>query len=74
MHEEAGTKEVEGQEASRLSLRSHMKLIPVFWSYDTSEGKLGKRQPESREKTDKMRKKNIIITNASYNQNREDKP
>lgn len=35
-----------------LSLRSQMKLIPEVLSYVASEGELGKRQPDSKEKTD----------------------
>lgn len=35
-----------------LSIRSQMKLIPEVLSYAASEGELGKRQPDSKEKTD----------------------
>ena len=37
-----------------LSLRSQMKLIPEVLSYVASEGELGKRQPDSKEKTDEI--------------------
>lgn len=50
LQEEAGPSEEEGQGAARLSLRSQTKPIPELSSYVTSEGKLGKRQPVSREK------------------------
>lgn len=49
LQELAGTKEDEGHGASMSSLRSQMKLITEDLSNVTSEGALGKRQPESRE-------------------------
>lgn len=41
------TMESDGQGAAILSLRSQMKLIPEVESNIASEGKLGKRQPDS---------------------------
>ncbi|GJW09525.1 F-box protein-like protein [Tanacetum coccineum] len=39
-----------GHGAPTLSLRSHLKPMPVLSSYVTSKGKLGNRQPESKQK------------------------
>jgi hypothetical protein len=38
-----------------LSLRSQTKLTPEVLSYVASEGKLGKRQPDSKEKTNETK-------------------
>jgi hypothetical protein len=38
-----------------LSLRSQTKLTREVLSYVASEGKLGKRQPDSKEKTDETK-------------------
>lgn len=40
------TEEEEGHGAAMLSLKSHMKLIPVVLSYIMSVGRLLKRHPE----------------------------
>lgn len=52
MQVEVGTLDLEGQGASMLSLRSQTKPIPEVLSYVASEGKVGKRQPDSKENTD----------------------
>lgn len=51
MHDEAGNWDEEGQGAGMLSFRSQMKLIPEDLSNVASEGKLGKRHPDSISKT-----------------------
>lgn len=50
LQEDDGSYDFEGQGAATLSLRSQTKLIPEVLSYVASEGKLGKRQPDSKEK------------------------
>lgn len=47
LHDEAGNCEVVGQGAGMLSFKSHRKLTPADWSNTTSDGKLGRRHPDS---------------------------
>ena len=47
MHDEAGNCEGAGQGAGILSFRSQRKLRPVALSNTASDGKLGKRHPDS---------------------------
>lgn len=47
LHDWVGNWEVEGQGAGMLSFKSQRKLIPEDWSNVTSDGKLGKRHPDS---------------------------
>lgn len=47
LHGEVGINKEEGHGAGILSLRSQRKLIPENLSKVASDGKLGKRQPDS---------------------------
>jgi hypothetical protein len=40
--------DVDGHGAGILSFKSQMKLIPEYWSNVASEGKLGRRHPDSK--------------------------
>lgn len=42
--------DVDGHGAGILSFKSQMKLIPEYWSNVASEGKLGRRHPDSKGK------------------------
>lgn len=57
MQVKAGTEELDGQGAAMLSFRSQTKPIVEVLSFVASEGKLDKRQPDPKEKIDKMKLK-----------------
>lgn len=48
LHEDGSGYDVEGHGATMLSLRSQMNPIPEVLSNIASEGRLGKRQPDTR--------------------------
>lgn len=47
LHDEGGNWDIDGQGAGMLSFKSHTKLIPIILSSIASDGKLGKRHPET---------------------------
>lgn len=47
LQKETGLEDEEGQGAAMLSFRSQMNPTPEVVSHVTSEGKLGRRQPDS---------------------------
>lgn len=51
LHDEAGNCEVAGHGAGMLSFKSQRKLTPADWSKTTSDGKLGRRHPDSTSQT-----------------------